>query len=41
MSGRGDPRLLYTVGGIKAYHIQQGEESSLTPSGPQTLSLPE
>ncbi|KAH9880738.1 hypothetical protein IAQ61_001032 [Plenodomus lingam] len=39
MSGRGDPRLLYTVGGIKAYHIQQGEESSLTPSGPQTLSL--
>jgi spartin len=39
MSGRGDPRLLYTVGGIKAYHIQQGEETSLTPSGPQTLSL--
>ncbi|KAI8933699.1 hypothetical protein NX059_009417 [Plenodomus lindquistii] len=39
MSGRGDPRLLYTIGGIKAYHIQQGEESSLTPSGPQTLSL--
>lgn len=39
MSGRGDPRLLYTVGGIKAYHIQQGEEQDLTPSGPQTLSL--
>ncbi|KAH7086310.1 senescence-associated protein-domain-containing protein [Paraphoma chrysanthemicola] len=39
MSGHGDPRLLYTIGGIKAYHIQQGEESSLTPSGPQTLSL--
>ncbi|KAF1943537.1 hypothetical protein EJ02DRAFT_342927 [Clathrospora elynae] len=39
MSGRGDARLLYTVGGIKAYHIQQGEETSLTPSGPQTLSL--
>ncbi|KAJ4366357.1 hypothetical protein N0V83_007993 [Neocucurbitaria cava] len=39
MSGHGDPRLLYTVGGIKAYHIQQGEETSLTPSGPQTLSL--
>lgn len=31
--------MLYTVGGIKAYHIQQGEESPLTPSGPQTLSL--
>jgi spartin len=27
MSGHGDPRLLYTIGGIKAYHIQQGEES--------------
>lgn len=39
MSGHGDPRLLYTIGGIKAYHIQHGEESPLTPSGPQTLSL--
>jgi spartin len=39
MSGHGDPRLLYSIGGIKAYHIQQGEEHSLTPSGPQTLSL--
>lgn len=39
MSGHGDPRLLYSIGGIRAYHIQQGEESSLTPSGAQTLSL--
>ncbi|KAF1998624.1 hypothetical protein P154DRAFT_438696 [Amniculicola lignicola CBS 123094] len=39
MSGRGDPRLLYSIAGIRAYHIQQGEETSLTPSGPQTLSL--
>jgi spartin len=39
MSGHGDPRLLYTIGGIRAYHIQNGEESALTPSGPQTLSL--
>jgi spartin len=39
MSGHGEARLLYTVGGIKAYHIQQGEETSLTPTGPQTLSL--
>jgi len=39
MSGHGDPRLLYTIGGIKAYHIQHGEEHSLTPSGAQTLSL--
>lgn len=34
-----DPRLLYSVGGIRAYHIQNGEESPLTPSGAQTLSL--
>lgn len=39
MSSQRDPRLLYSIGGIRAYHIQQGEESSLTPSGPQTLSL--
>jgi spartin len=39
MSGHGEARLLYTVAGIKAYHIQQGEETSLTPTGPQTLSL--
>jgi spartin len=34
-----DPTLLYSVKGIKAYHIQGGEENDLTPSGPQTLSL--
>lgn len=39
MAGHSDPRLLYSISGIKAYHIQQGEETSLTPSGPQTLSL--
>ncbi|KAF2798975.1 hypothetical protein K505DRAFT_357057 [Melanomma pulvis-pyrius CBS 109.77] len=39
MTSHGDPRLLYSIGGIKAFHIQQGEETSLTPSGPQTLSL--
>ena len=39
MAGHHDPRLLYSVGGIKAFHIQNGEESALTPSGPQTLSL--
>lgn len=39
MASHSDPRLLYSIGGIKAYHIQQGEETSLTPSGPQTLSL--
>ncbi|KAK5121340.1 hypothetical protein LTR85_005506 [Meristemomyces frigidus] len=39
MAGHHDPKLLYTINGIKAYHIQNGEEHSLTPSGPQTLSL--
>lgn len=39
MSGHADPKLLYAINGIKAYHIQDGQEQSLTPSGPQTLSL--
>ncbi|KAF2677611.1 hypothetical protein K458DRAFT_423868 [Lentithecium fluviatile CBS 122367] len=39
MSGHGDPRLLYSIGGIRAYHLQNGEETPLTPSGAQTLSL--
>lgn len=34
-----DPRLLYSVNNIRAFHIQNGEESDLTPSGSQTLSL--
>lgn len=34
-----DPKLLFTIGGIKAYHIQNGTEECLTPSGPQILSL--
>lgn len=34
-----DPRLLYSVNNILAFHLQNGEESELTPSGPQTLSL--
>ncbi|OJI84974.1 hypothetical protein ASPTUDRAFT_54677 [Aspergillus tubingensis CBS 134.48] len=34
-----DPRLLYSIGNIRAFHIQNGEETELTPSGPQTLSL--
>jgi spartin len=37
--GHHDPRLLYSIKGIKAYHLQHGEETELTPSGPQTLSL--
>ncbi|KAM5345290.1 hypothetical protein ACJ41O_011152 [Fusarium nematophilum] len=38
-SGHNDPKLLYAVEGINAYHISNGQERSLTPSGPQTLSL--
>jgi spartin len=39
MTDHHDPRLLFSVDGIKAYHIQDGEESDLTPSGAQVLSL--
>lgn len=38
-AGHSEPQVLYSVNDIKAYHIQDGEETSLTPSGPQTLSL--
>ena len=34
-----DPKLLYAINGIHAYHIENGREEKLTPSGPQTLSL--
>lgn len=34
-----DPRLLYSVNNILGFHLQDGEESELTPSGPQALSL--
>ncbi|KAF4632271.1 hypothetical protein G7Y89_g5858 [Cudoniella acicularis] len=38
-SGHNDPKLLYAISGINAYHIENGREECLTPSGPQTLSL--
>ena len=38
-AGHNDPRLLYSIGGINAYHIQNGKESPIGTSGPQTLSL--
>ena len=34
-----DPRLLYAINGVSAYHIANGREERLTPAGPQTLSL--
>ncbi|OIW31884.1 SPG20 protein [Coniochaeta ligniaria NRRL 30616] len=38
-SGNNDPKLLYAIEGVSAYHIANGKEESLTPGGPQTLSL--
>ena len=34
-----DPKLLYAINGVSAFHIANGKEESLTPNGPQTLSL--
>ncbi|KXL49391.1 hypothetical protein M433DRAFT_153337 [Acidomyces richmondensis BFW] len=39
MASHHEPKLLYSFQGIRAFHIQHGEEQPLTPSGPQTLSL--
>jgi spartin len=39
MAGHHDPRLLYSIPNIRAYHIQHGSETPLTPSSAQTLSL--
>ncbi|KAL3468214.1 senescence-associated protein-domain-containing protein [Aspergillus heterothallicus] len=39
MASSNDPRLLYSINNVLAFHLQDGEESSLTPSGSQTLSL--
>ena len=38
-AGHNEPRLLYSVGNISAFHIQDGKETPLSQSGPQTLSL--
>ncbi|OTB03337.1 hypothetical protein M426DRAFT_321907 [Hypoxylon sp. CI-4A] len=38
-SGHNDPKLLYAIQGVSAYHLAYGKEESLTPAGPQTLSL--
>ncbi|PSS05285.1 senescence-associated protein-domain-containing protein [Coniella lustricola] len=38
-SGSNDPKLLYAISGVSAYHLTNGNERLLTPAGPQTLSL--
>ncbi|EKD12438.1 uncharacterized protein L3040_001050 [Drepanopeziza brunnea f. sp. 'multigermtubi'] len=39
MAGHNDPKLLYAINGIHAYHIENGKEECITPAGAQTLSL--
>ncbi|KAJ8610903.1 hypothetical protein MRB53_038291 [Persea americana] len=39
MAGHHEPRLLYSLDNVNAYRIADGQETSLTPNGPQTLSL--
>lgn len=38
-AGHNEPKLLYSVGNINAYEIKDGKEHSITPTGPQTMSL--
>lgn len=38
-AGHSEPQMLYSVNNIRAYHAQDGRESEITTSGPQTLSL--
>lgn len=38
-AGHSEPQVLYSVNNIRAYHVQDGQESQITTSGPQTLSL--
>ncbi|KAL8846631.1 MAG: hypothetical protein Q9221_008290 [Calogaya cf. arnoldii] len=39
MAGHNEPAVLYSIPGISAFHIQNGQESPISISGPQTLSL--
>ncbi|KAL9586371.1 MAG: hypothetical protein Q9212_000943 [Teloschistes hypoglaucus] len=39
MAGHNEPQVLYSISNISAYHIQNGQESPISHSGPQTLSL--
>ena len=38
-AGHNDPQVLYSVPNIRAYHIEDGKETLIGISGPQTLSL--
>ncbi|KAI4149732.1 MAG: hypothetical protein LQ341_001257 [Variospora aurantia] len=39
MSGHHEPQVLYSINNISAFHLQNGQESPISTSGPQTLSL--
>ncbi|KAI9824618.1 MAG: hypothetical protein M1832_001708 [Thelocarpon impressellum] len=39
MAGHNDPRLLYSIPNIRAFHLQNGTDQPLTAAGGQTLSL--
>lgn len=39
MSGHYEPHVVFSLDGVTASAIQDGRSSSLTPSGPQTMSL--
>ncbi|KAL8871913.1 MAG: hypothetical protein Q9174_002359 [Haloplaca sp. 1 TL-2023] len=39
MAGHNEPQVLYSIGSISAYHLQNGQESPISTSGPQTMSL--
>ncbi|KAI4188562.1 MAG: hypothetical protein LQ348_003908 [Seirophora lacunosa] len=39
MSGHNEPQVLYSINNISAFHLQNGQESPISASGPQTLSL--
>lgn len=38
-AGHSQPQVLYTAHGLRAFHVQHGEEHEITTSGPQEMQL--
>jgi len=38
-AGHSQPQVLYSVNGIRAFHVQHGDEHEITTSGPQEMQL--
>lgn len=38
-AGHSQPQVLYTAQGVRAFHVQNGEEHEITTSGPQEMQL--